>query len=724
MPGAPPSTCLLSLSVATGYLVSVLDEERRRHVRLDDVQLALEPTALLGNAELVVAGTEFLFFAGDACPITNLPPDSTLDALVPLLLQREGVATLLCFEIQHFGLLADLGGLEATSRLSRAVARALHDVLPESAGRSGGALGAFSAAVALPPDRALKLAERVRGRVRTLKLAWADKELEPSLVVGLAPVSQPLPLAVRTSRCEAAAGLRQASRGGASFDSDDPAGDASLLLSPDGLALLGVVESILSAGETAACLDSLLHLVVKQTKAERGLLFQQEPDGELVVAASLDLTEDLLSSSPALAVSRSLINEVARTQRTILVDDALRDPRYQDRESVVLSGLRSALVVPLSSGQDTIGVIYLDSGQVSARFTRVDRDLLQAFAALISGPIDRLRKAGRDRARLAPPAPAPQVSASVRRALVGENPAFLKLLERIDRYAATEAPVVLEGESGTGKEIVARALHLASGRPGAFVAESCTAIPPSLLEATLLGHERGSFSDAHEGRAGLFEQAHQGTLLLDDVDHMPPPMQAAILRVLEGGEVRRVGGVETHPAAFRLLISTQQPLTNLVKQGRLRQDLYYRFNVLGLRLPPLRERPDDIPLLVRHFIEVYGEESRGLQFSQAAMALVSACSWPGNVRQLENEVRRLLLVHGSTPVEPADLALEIRQYAGLLPSVVLGEGSTLKDMVAALERKSIVAAVEGSGGNRALAARRLGISRSLLYLKLDRYGLT
>ncbi|MCO5167822.1 MAG: sigma-54-dependent Fis family transcriptional regulator [Planctomycetes bacterium] len=488
------------------------------------------------------------------------------------------------------------------------------------------------------------------------------------------------------------------------------------MLSPDGLGLLSVVERLLQCTQgLAPFLDLLLALLVEHTKAERGLLLLPGADGELAVAAMRALDPALLET-PAFQVSRGLVGEAARRREPVLVRDALDDARYRDRQSVVQSRLRSALVVPLVLERRAVGVLYLDNTSITRCFNEVDQRLLVAFARLVAGPLDQSVRLER-RGAADPGARPPGFDA-----IVGQSRAVRDLLAQVARLAPSDLPVVILGESGAGKELVARALHGAGPRAGGpFQAESCSALPDALVKSLLCGHERGAFSGAEEARPGLFELACGGTLLLDDADAMTEAVQVELLRVLQEGEVRRLGAARPRRVRVRVVCATRRPLDELVAEGALREDLFYRLNVLPLRVPPLRERREDVPLLLAHFAASRG--AGALSFSPAALRLLGAHEWPGNVRQLENEVRRLaaLLPPGSV-VEPADLDPALRGQA-VEEGLPLGEGGTLKDATEALERRMIARALARAHGNRALAARLLGLSRSGLHLKLQRYGL-
>jgi two-component system NtrC family response regulator len=264
-------------------------------------------------------------------------------------------------------------------------------------------------------------------------------------------------------------------------------------------------------------------------------------------------------------------------------------------------------------------------------------------------------------------APGPdEPSGSSWHGLLGACPAMLALRERITRFAAADAPVLITGESGTGKERVAQALHaLSRRRQGPFVAENCAAIPETLLESVLFGHKRGAFTGAVQDHPGHFVAAHGGTLFLDEIGEMRLPMQVKLLRALQEGEVRAVGDSRTRKVDVRVLAATNQDVEAAVAAGRFREDLFYRLNVLRLHLPPLRERGDDVLLLARHFLAAAAARSgRALSLSPTAERALLAAPWPGNVRQLQNEMARVAALADGAVVEVRDLSPDVARPQG------------------------------------------------------------
>ncbi len=298
--------------------------------------------------------------------------------------------------------------------------------------------------------------------------------------------------------------------------------------------------------------------------------------------------------------------------------------------------------------------------------------------------------------------------------IVTEDPQMLRLLQTAARVAPSAAPVLIQGESGTGKELLAREIHLRSGRRDKpFVALNCAALPESLLESELFGHERGAFTGAIARRLGRFEAAHQGTLLLDEVSETSLQFQAKLLRALQEGELDRIGRDQPVRVDVRVIATTNRDLREALQAGRFRQDLFFRLNVVALRLPSLRERPKDIPLLARHFIEKHRAASGGpaRELSDAALHHLQNYTWPGNVRELESCIQRALLLCPDRVLQPSHVQIE----SGLVPPPA--EVGTRSDM----ERRLIFATLERVGGNRNRAAEALGVSVRTIRNRLRQY---
>jgi len=303
---------------------------------------------------------------------------------------------------------------------------------------------------------------------------------------------------------------------------------------------------------------------------------------------------------------------------------------------------------------------------------------------------------------------------------IGSSSIIRGFVETIREVARTDSTVLLTGESGTGKGLVARTIHESSTRRAAsFVEANCVVYSEGVLHSELFGHERGAFTGAARTKKGRFELAKGGTLFLDEIGEIPAATQLLLLRVLQDRSFERVGGEETMEADVRLIAATNRDLQECIRQGTFRSDLYYRLNVIPVHLPPLREHPEDVPVLARHFMQLCAERmSRRVEgFSEEAMATMVRYSWPGNVRELENMVERAVVLNRTGRVEHSDLPEVLRVSAtGPVPG---GAPGTLREM----ERERIREALRDAGGNKKLAARKLGIHRSTLYAKMRRYGL-
>lgn len=307
--------------------------------------------------------------------------------------------------------------------------------------------------------------------------------------------------------------------------------------------------------------------------------------------------------------------------------------------------------------------------------------------------------------------------------LVGASPQLQQVVSSLVRVAEVSSTVLLTGESGTGKEVVARAIHRQSPRSSKpFVAVNCAAIPENLLESELFGHVRGAFTGAVRSKKGLFEEADGGTLLLDEVGDMPLALQVKLLRALESREIRPIGGAHQKSVDVRVIAATASNLSQAVVEKRFREDLFYRLNVVELRLPPLREREGDVALLVAHFLAEHSVRTNRPvpRLSAEVEALLERYSWPGNVRQLQNVVERAVVLAKDGLVEVADLPSELQRQGRMTPE----DGDlSIKRRLPALERSLIAAALEKSGGNRSQAAKLLEISYKALLYKIRDYDL-
>jgi DNA-binding NtrC family response regulator len=338
------------------------------------------------------------------------------------------------------------------------------------------------------------------------------------------------------------------------------------------------------------------------------------------------------------------------------------------------------------------------------------KDLLAAARSALDAT--EAQRAQANLRRLQPPAPAQ---------IIGASKPMRGLFDLINRAGQSFANVLITGESGTGKELFARAVHESSRRKGAFVAVNCAAIPQELVESELFGHTGQAFTGAKTARAGLFESADGGTIFLDEIGELPLTMQPKLLRVLQEGAIRRVGADRETPVEVRVIAATNRDLEKEVAEGRFREDLYWRLNVIQLHIPPLRERAFDIPLLVEHFLTKAARGgSQPLEIAPETLALLTAYPWHGNVRELENTIERAVALTTGAILTPEDLPERIRRSGG--SSALLAKARNGHLTLAELEREYILEILRQTGGNKSRAAEILDLDRKTLYRKLDEYS--
>lgn len=494
-------------------------------------------------------------------------------------------------------------------------------------------------------------------------------------------------------------------------------------------------------------LSLIMEHAVELTGAERGMVVMPKAEG-LEPVISYQIADEF-----DVSFSRSVAEKVVAEGRAILAIDAMGDDRFRAFASVHAMKLRSILAVPLLIRRRAVGVVYLDSRLRAGIFSDGDRQLLEAFGAqaaialetarLISENAKRcedLQQANREIRNLSVQleerlehneAKLRRVGALLQKTqrdeserlkengIVGRAPAMQQVMRMVDRIALTDVPVYVFGGSGTGKELVARALHAASERAEhPFVPVNCGALPPKLLASELFGHIRGAFTGAVCNRPGLFRLAHQGTLFLDEVVDMDPEMQAHLLRVLQDGKFRSLGGNEELSVDVRIISASNRDLEEEVRLGNFREDLFYRLNVVRIDVPALTERREDIPLLADFFVRRHGGE-QAPKFARETMDILVSADWPGNVRELENEIlRAITMAEPGGPITPEDLSPRFRIKE---TGDVWKTGGSLKDRVDVFERTLIQRVLGECEGNATQAAKQLKISRAGLYKKIEKH---
>jgi transcriptional regulator with GAF, ATPase, and Fis domain len=518
--------------------------------------------------------------------------------------------------------------------------------------------------------------------------------------------------------------------------------------------LMELNEKISALSSEERLLEGVLDAAIELTDASRGFLLLKREDHFVVRRARLPHHRDL--DDPDSALSVGVARRVIQEGRSILSDDALEDERFEGHASITNLQLRSLVCVPMRGNRGVEGAIYLDNPEERGRFDGWDVRILEGFASLASIALrnarqrremalrrreavrqalrierlnDRLKKALRIRTNALRRAREDLAKQSDELGLkysyaqiVGRSPAMQSVLRLVDRVTDLDIPVLIVGESGTGKELIARAIHFnGPRRRGRIVSENCAAVPETLMESEFFGYEKGAFTGAARDHAGLFEQAHHGTLFLDEVGEMSPELQKKFLRVLQESKVRRLGGKEEITVDFRLVSATNRDLAGLLEAGRFREDLYYRLAGVVIDLPPLRERREDVPGLVAHFLREASPAGAALRIDAAALDLLVSYEWPGNVRELRNEVQRFVALEVGGEVRPEHLSPRVLAYRP--PEAGDRPAGTLREVVEDLERRMLRAALLRHGWNKSRAASELGLSRLGLRKKLERYGL-
>jgi DNA-binding NtrC family response regulator len=470
-------------------------------------------------------------------------------------------------------------------------------------------------------------------------------------------------------------------------------------------ALAALGEKLARCGSLPAVLRAATSWAVDALPAARALLLS--PDGSDILSAAS------MGPLPDLALSPALLSRVLRERRGVLLRDVLAEPDLADRRSVQQRGIIGAMAAPVESL-----IFYVEWGPHEALRGRYDDEALRLLvcAAQLVGAIG---DSARERQQLSA---AVRLQGQGHTELIGRAPAIQRLQVFLERVAASPSTVLLLGESGTGKELAAGMIHALSPRATRpFVAINCAAISESLLESELFGHEKGAFTGAVAQHEGVFVRAHTGTLFMDEIGELSPGAQARMLRVLETRTLTRVGGTREIPIDVRLVAATHRDLPQRVRDGQFREDLLYRLSVIETHLPPLRERREDIPLLVHHFLRDLGDRlgRRIEQVSPAALEVLGRYRWPGNVRELRNVIERALVLGDSAQLELDDLPPELLHAAPITAPTV---SATIRPLVE-LEREAIAAALTATGGNKARAAALLGIDRTTLYRKLKDHAL-
>jgi Nif-specific regulatory protein len=482
--------------------------------------------------------------------------------------------------------------------------------------------------------------------------------------------------------------------------------DALYLMARDLSALMKVSTTINSIRGLDDLLERLLELLFEVVPAQRGaILLTNEGSFETSLVFGLDRVR---GKDQAVNVSRTIVQQVLRDGVALLASDPEAEPSLAT-QSLIATHAHSVMCVPLIMVDRKLGVLYLDTTQSHDQFNRDHLQLVAAIAGIAAVAIENARQfewLETENERLL-------ADVNIEHNMVGESPAMQRIYHFISKVAPTDSTVLISGESGTGKELAARAIHRNSKRAQkAFMAVNCAALNESLLESELFGHEKGSFTGAFAQKKGRLEVADGGTVFLDEIAELTPPLQVKLLRVLQEREFERVGGTVTIKVDLRLIAATNKNLEEAIEASQFRQDLYYRLNVVSLEMPGLRERREDIMLLANYFADKYGAKcNRKLKgFSSEARACLTAYDWPGNVRELENAIERAVVLGTTDLILPEDLPEAVLESE-------LSPTSTLRyhEAVTQTKKQIILRAIEEAKGNYTEAAKLLGVHPNYLH---------
>ncbi len=482
-------------------------------------------------------------------------------------------------------------------------------------------------------------------------------------------------------------------------------------------ALTEAAAAINSTLELDALLSTIARLACTVTRGEASSVLTLDPlRNQLVVVAVTGRWRDALVGQE-LDASMGIPGHVVRTASPILAVDAQKHPKFR-REIDDLGSIRtrSLVAAPMIHRSEVVGVVEVVNRRDEQDFDSTDLKILQIFATLAVTATQNARAHQNLKQRFA----GLRDSVMKRTSIIGESPLWKETLSLCDRVARSSATVILLGETGTGKELTARFIHNISRRKEeTFVAVNCAALPETLLESELFGHEKGSFTGAHAQRRGWFEVAHGGTLFLDEIGEVSRAMQAKLLRVLQEKCIIRVGGTRPIPCDTRIIAATNRNLKNMMIDGLFREDLFYRLSVFPIHLPPLRERRDDIPLFVDHFVApaIRDCNIRDLRVAPETLALLQHYDWPGNIRELQNVIERSVLMSDGEVLLPCHLPSDIAVAAQS------GDPDSDGSMLSRQERTLIIKALEENDWNQSQAARALGISRYHMRHRIKKYGI-
>ncbi len=485
--------------------------------------------------------------------------------------------------------------------------------------------------------------------------------------------------------------------------------------------LVDFSELLLRPGDLDHLLSELIDQVVALTRASKGFLVLADDSGAYQIRVARNLERQPVDD-PSELLSDNIIREVITSRQAQIISDAYSDTRFQSSLSVINLKLCSVMCVPLIVRGELLGLIYVGSDNVRDLFRAEQLEMLKIFAtqaALFIKNVGLLVELREESAELAE-----RLESFKFGEIIGSCPQMIEVYNRVEKVAGTDITVMVTGETGTGKELIAREVHNRSPRAkGPFITVNCGAIPENLIESELFGHLKGAFTGAIANQMGKFQAADKGTIFLDEVGELPLQLQVKLLRVLQERQIQKVGEAKTTPIDVRVVAATNRELADEVKQGRFREDLYFRLNVIGVELPPLRERGDDVLLIARYLVKRYAKEyGRDIDpakaFAPSAAHAMMRFGWPGNIRQLENHIKKALVLAEGPQIHAKDLDLEAPEGAKVEDQFIL----PLTEAREAWQREYINRVLALNGGNRTKTARDLGVDPRTIFRHLEKEG--
>lgn len=484
--------------------------------------------------------------------------------------------------------------------------------------------------------------------------------------------------------------------------------------------LYSISQKLLEDRDYGELLAVILDCTIEGLGAERGFILLHE-EGRFHAVVARNYRSEALRKAET-EFSTSIANDVLQSGKAVLLGDAVHSEEFGGFASVQNLSLKSVLCAPLADSREVFALIYLENRKFANHFTERKRELLDEICALATRRV-RTAVAMQESKRCAAEM---QALLGTNEGILTADPGMGTVLETLKRVAPTDLPILIEGETGTGKELIARAIYRNSNRAsGPFLVLNCAALPATLIESELFGYVRGAFTGASRDRIGMLGAANRGTLFLDEIGELPLELQPRLLRILQSGEFTRLGSVQSEIVDVRFIAATNRDLQREVDEGRFRSDLYFRLCPITLKVPPLRTRVHDLHLLAEHFLNLYARRfgRPAPRLSDAALATLVAYAFPGNIRELEGEMARLVAISAPGAEIPDSGLNERIRATKAQPEGNAAEKTIFPPMsLAEMEKQLIRTVLQSTGGNRTHAASILGITREGLRTKMQRLG--